>query len=143
MPNGQPYPSGTAFELLTALEASKAKGVPDVYVFRKTADAMLPTTDAERRRQAQTQLDALEAFWSEWFKAEKGQFKAAFQSFGSTDAFEQQISAAAAIAILPLIKRLQPCCHGPGTPAPRARARSAVPAWRGAARRRGPPPCAA
>jgi len=28
MPNGKPYPSGTAYELLTALEASKAKGSP-------------------------------------------------------------------------------------------------------------------
>jgi hypothetical protein len=35
-------------------------------VFRKTADAPMPTADAERRRQAQSQLDALEAFWSEW-----------------------------------------------------------------------------
>ena len=91
MPNGKPYPSGTAYELLTALEASKAKGVPDVYVFRKTADAILPMADAERRRQAQTQLDALEAFWSEWFRSEKGEFKAAFQNFPTTDAFEQQI----------------------------------------------------
>jgi Novel STAND NTPase 1 len=91
MPNGKPYPSGTAYELLTALEASKAKGVPDVYVFRKTADATLPMADAERRRQAQTQVEALEAFWSEWFRSEKGEFKAAFQNFPSTDAFEQQI----------------------------------------------------
>ena len=91
MSNGQPYPSGTAYELLTALNASKAKGVPDVYVFRKTADATLPMADAERRRQAQTQLDALEAFWSEWFRAEKGEFKAAFQNFPSTDAFEHQV----------------------------------------------------
>ena len=91
MPNGKPYPSGTAYELLTALEGSKAKGVPDVYVFRKTADATLPMADAERRRQAQTQLDALEAFWSEWFRSEKGEFKAAFQNFPTTDAFEQQI----------------------------------------------------
>ena len=91
MPNGKPYPSGTAYELLTALEASKAKGVPDVYVFRKTADATLPTADAERRRQAQAQLDALEAFWSEWFRAEKGEFKAAFQNFPTTDAFEHQV----------------------------------------------------
>ena len=51
----------------------------------------LPTADAERRRQAQTQLDALEAFWSEWFRSEKGEFKAAFQTFPNTDAFEQQI----------------------------------------------------
>jgi eukaryotic-like serine/threonine-protein kinase len=91
LPDGSPYPSGTAYELLTALDASRSRGVPDVYVFRKTADAVLPTTDTERRRQAQTQLDALEAFWGEWFKAEKGQFKAAFQTFPSTDAFEQQL----------------------------------------------------
>ena len=91
MPNGKPYPSGTAYELLTALEASKAKGLPDVYVFRKTADAALPTADPERRRQAQVQLDALEAFWNEWFKSEQGHFKAAFQTFGNTDEFEHQI----------------------------------------------------
>src|SRR5215813_6761641 len=91
MPNGKPYPSGTAYELLTALEASKAKGVPDVYVFRKTADATLPMADAARRRQAQTQADALEAFWSEWFRSDRGEFKAAFQNFLSTDAFEQQV----------------------------------------------------
>src|ERR1700689_2983570 len=66
MPNRKPYPSGTAYELLSALEASRSKGLPDVYVFRKTADAVLPTADLDRRRQAQTQLDALEVFWSEW-----------------------------------------------------------------------------
>src|SRR5262249_32240178 len=91
MADGTSYPSGTAYELVTALEASKAKGVPDVYAFRKIADATLPMADAERRRQAQTQLDALEAFWSEWFRSEKGEFKAAFQNFPTTDAFEQQI----------------------------------------------------
>jgi len=32
--NGKSYPSGTAYELLTALEALKAKGVPNVYIFR-------------------------------------------------------------------------------------------------------------
>jgi hypothetical protein len=80
MTDGRSYPSGTAYERLSALEASKARGVPDVYVFRKTADAVLPMADVVRRRQAQVQLDALEAFWSEWFRREKGQFKAAFQA---------------------------------------------------------------
>jgi hypothetical protein len=91
MPDGRPYLSGTVYELLTALEASKKRGVPDVYVFRKTADAALPTADVGRRSQAQAHLDVLEGFWSEWFKSEKGQFKAAFHSFASTDAFEQQV----------------------------------------------------
>jgi tetratricopeptide (TPR) repeat protein len=91
MANGLPYPSGTAYELLSAIEHSKRSGVPDVYVFRKTADAALPTTDIERRRQAQLQLDALEGLWTEWFMIETGQFKAAFQSFDTTDAFEQQL----------------------------------------------------
>src|SRR5262249_9783910 len=62
-----------------------------VYVFRKTADAALPVADPLRRQQAQTQLETLEAFWSEWFKSETGRFKAAFQTFASTDAFEQQL----------------------------------------------------
>jgi hypothetical protein len=48
MPGRTAYPSGTAYELLTALEASRSKGIPDVYVFRKTADAVFPTADAER-----------------------------------------------------------------------------------------------
>lgn len=90
MPNGKPYPSGTAYELLTALEASRAKGLPDVYVFRKTADVAMSTADSERRQQAQFQLDALEVFWAEWFKTEQGQFKAAFQTFCDTDEFERQ-----------------------------------------------------
>jgi tetratricopeptide (TPR) repeat protein len=91
MPDGRPYPSGTAYELLTALEASRSNGVPDVYVFRKTADAVLPIADVERRSQAQIQFDALESFWSEWFKSEQGHFKAAFHTFASTDEFERQV----------------------------------------------------
>lgn len=91
MPDGKPYPSGTVYELLTALDASKAKGVPDVYVFRKTADAVLPTTDADRFRQARAQFESLEAFWNEWFRSEQGHFKAAFQTFANTDEFERQI----------------------------------------------------
>src|SRR4029450_13502188 len=46
MANGKQYPAGTAYEVLTALKASKAKGIPDVYVFRKIADATFPTADA-------------------------------------------------------------------------------------------------
>ena len=66
MANGEPYPSGTAYELLTALEASKAKGVPDVYVFRKTADAIVadggrraPAAGADPVRRARSILERM------------------------------------------------------------------------------------
>ncbi|WP_426531805.1 hypothetical protein [Bradyrhizobium sp. McL0615] len=88
MPNGASYPSGTVYELLTALQASRQTGIPDVYVFRKTSDLALPAADSARRRVAQAQLDALEAFWSEWFESETGEFRAAFQTFGTADDFE-------------------------------------------------------
>jgi hypothetical protein len=39
----------------------------------RRAEVRLTLLASERRRQAQTPLDALEAFWSEWFKSEKGQ----------------------------------------------------------------------
>jgi uncharacterized protein len=91
MPDGRPYPSGTAYELLTAIEASKQNGTPDVYVFRKAADAILPTTDLEGRRQAEAQHHALEAFWDEWFNTKSGQFMRAWQTFATTDEFEQQL----------------------------------------------------
>src|SRR5271169_1127890 len=34
MENGEPYPSGTAYEVLSAIDAAKGRGFPDVYVFR-------------------------------------------------------------------------------------------------------------
>jgi hypothetical protein len=91
MPDGDPYPSGTAYELLTALAASREKGAPEVYVFRKTADLAMPTSDPHRRRQAHAQIEALEAFWNKWFKSEQGHFKAAFHSFQDADEFESLI----------------------------------------------------
>src|SRR6266478_2119770 len=35
MPDGRPYPSGTIYELLKALEAKSERGLPDVLVYRK------------------------------------------------------------------------------------------------------------
>jgi WD40 repeat protein len=91
LPDGRAYPSGTAYELLTALEASKQKSLPDVFVFRKTAAGALPTDNPAARQAFNRQLDSLEAFWEEWFLNREGQFRAAFNSFNNTDEFEAQI----------------------------------------------------
>src|SRR5262245_27397044 len=89
MANGEPYPSGTAYEVLTAIDASKAHGLPDVYVFRFPQPPSVQLDDP-KRAEIETQWEHLKAFFDTWFKTPKGEFKAAFQSFASTDDFEAQ-----------------------------------------------------
>src|SRR5262245_21016207 len=48
MPDGGPYPSGTAYETLTAIQAYKEKKFPDVYVFRKQEAPLVPLSDSEK-----------------------------------------------------------------------------------------------
>jgi hypothetical protein len=92
MPDGRPYPSGTAYEVLTAIQAAKGRGFPDVYVFRYP----LPPTvqlDDPNRGEIESQWERLKAFFEAWFRTAGGQFKAAFQTFKSTDDFEMQAEA--------------------------------------------------
>jgi tetratricopeptide (TPR) repeat protein len=91
LPDGRPYPSGTAYEVLSALEAAREKALPDVYVFRKTQRPLYPDPENETETQVfESQLKRLRAFWEEWFRNRSSQFRAAFNSFGGTDEFEVQ-----------------------------------------------------
>ena len=89
MTDGEPYPSGTAYEVLTAIDASKAHGFPDVYVFRFPQPPSVQLDDP-KRNEIESQWQHLKAFFDTWFKTPEGEFKAAFQSFASTDDFEVQ-----------------------------------------------------
>lgn len=91
LPDGRPYPSGTAYEVLTALEAARSKSLPDVYVFRKTQDPKYPINNEAEAQAFDTQRKRFSAFWEEWFRNKAGQFRAAFNNFASTDEFEAQI----------------------------------------------------
>jgi len=87
-PDGRRYESGTVYELETAAESYRARGTPDLVVYRRTSDPSLPLHDeAERQRR----LAALEAFIRRWFFHEDGSFKAAFHTFQTPDQFEQQL----------------------------------------------------
>jgi Novel STAND NTPase 1/WD domain, G-beta repeat len=90
MPDGSPYPSGTAYEVLSAIEAAKGRGLPDVYVFR-FSDSPSIQLDNPDRAQLEAQWQNLKAFFENWFQTPEGRFKAAFQTFASTDDFEVQI----------------------------------------------------
>jgi eukaryotic-like serine/threonine-protein kinase len=90
LPNGTPYPSGTAYEVLSAVEACRRQGHPDVYVFRHSQPPMVRLDDPEAE-QTQEQWQRLKAFFDTWFVAADGRFKAAFQTFETIDDFEAQL----------------------------------------------------
>ena len=92
MQDGKPYPSGTAYEVLTAIQAAKGRGLPDVYVFRYPRPPTVQL-DAPDRAEIEAQWGHLKAFFETWFQTTQGQFKAAFQTFNSTDDFEAQAEA--------------------------------------------------
>ena len=91
MADGEPYPSGSAYELLTALEARRKKPLPDVYVFKKTADPLVALNDREKLDLAQQQWARLQSFFETWFQNRDGSFLAAFQTFKTPDQFETQV----------------------------------------------------
>jgi WD40 repeat protein len=93
MPDGQPYPSGTIYELLKALEAKSKRGLPDILVYRKTQDVATPVGDPKLRKLIETQLDAVHSFWTKRFVSDQGHFLAGYHTFNTTDDFEKQFDA--------------------------------------------------
>ena len=91
MPSGEPYPSGSAYEVLSAIEARRrGQGVPDIYVFRRPR-APLVALDAADRAEIETQWRRLTSFFETWFRSRSGEFLAAFQEFDSTDEFAVKV----------------------------------------------------
>ena len=91
MGDGTPYPSGSAYEVLSSIAARKNGARPDVYVFKKTAKAVAEIGDAEKLNEAESQWSRLEQFFQQWFLTAEGTFRSAFQRFETTDAFEAEV----------------------------------------------------
>jgi len=91
MPNGSRYPSGTAYEVLTAIEAQRKRELPDVYVFRYPEPPTVRLDDDQTNALVTGQWEKLKVFFNTWFRTPEGHFKAAFQEFHSTDEFEAQV----------------------------------------------------
>ncbi|MFI5011776.1 MAG: tetratricopeptide repeat protein [Hyphomicrobiales bacterium] len=92
MANGEPYPSGTAYEVLTAIEKRQLGAeLPDVYVFRCPEPPSVRLDDVEGEKATRQQWERLKTFFSRFFMTPEGQFKAAFQTFATTDDFESQL----------------------------------------------------
>ena len=91
LPDGSAYPSGSAYELLSALAAAERVDKPDVFVFRKTT---LPTFELRQNREfeaARAEWLRLQAFFDDWFYTPEGAFRRATNAFASTDDFETNV----------------------------------------------------
>ncbi|WP_375460704.1 AAA family ATPase [uncultured Enterovirga sp.] len=94
LPTGEPYPSGTAYELLTAIEARKAGAVtPDVFVYRYAGSSPRLELDDPDRDRIERDWLRLKGFFDRWFLTPDGHFLAAFQTYASEDDLDTQIEA--------------------------------------------------
>ncbi len=92
MPDGRPYASGTAYEVLSALEERKANGHhPDVFVFRKKAAYSVPDGDPTARDDADGQWNRLEEFFSQHFELPDKRVLRVAEKFNTVEQFEDKV----------------------------------------------------
>ena len=94
--DGEPYPSGTVFEILSAIliRRSREAPPPDILVYRKTAPPpSAEATDVAGQERRLADLKAVNTFFEDFFVNEESGFKAAFQTFKDHDAFEARFEA--------------------------------------------------
>ena len=94
LPTGEPFPSGTAYELLTSIEARRSgASKPDVFVYRYSGSSPRPEIDDPDRERIERDWARLKTFFDRWFVSLEGQFLAAFQTYASEDELEAQVDA--------------------------------------------------
>jgi WD40 repeat protein len=117
-PDGGRWRSGTEFELVTAVESKKARGVPDIFIFKNDTK---PTFEADEEGSgAKTEADlaqwkTLIAFIKEWCEREQdGQrvFTAALNRYQALDQFEQVLEK---LLVGKLNERFPPAPNDPGS----------------------------
>ncbi len=89
--DGTRYGSGTEFEFEDAAQSFRAKGVPDLLVYRKTARPVTPLDSEAAILGRLGQKKALDAFVERWFRGADGSFQAAFHAFETPADFEEQL----------------------------------------------------
>jgi WD40 repeat protein len=91
---GAAYPSGTAFEILEAIELRRKRTVPPpaILVYRKVAPTPSARADDDAAQEKLLmQRKAVNEFFRDFFANEVEGFKAAFQVFENLDGFEHQL----------------------------------------------------
>ncbi len=86
MAGGEPYPSGSAYEVLSALARREAGAtLPDVYVFRAAEPPLVRLGNDRDLAEARTQWLNLEHFFKRYFATPEGGFARAYQTYADAD----------------------------------------------------------
>lgn len=85
---GEPYESGTVFEIETALDLLRQNRLPDVALFQKNAPPLTAPSHAEAAELARN-LGLMEAIRRRWLQTKTGASKAGFNRFTDPDEFER------------------------------------------------------
>jgi WD40 repeat protein len=88
--DGRSPVTGTEWEYEDALVAARARGIPDLLVYRSQKNAEISTRDPGSRQAVLAQLEALDTFWARHF-ADRGTFKGGYAEFTSLEGFAAKL----------------------------------------------------
>jgi WD40 repeat protein len=86
-PGGGEYASGTEYELLDALEGFRRSNAPQVMIYKRKGDPVIPAKPKEERERILAQYDALESFFTR-LTQEDGHFVVGTNSYDGLEQFE-------------------------------------------------------
>jgi WD40 repeat protein len=86
-PDGGEYASGTEYELLDALEGFRRSNAPEVLIYKRKGDPVIPAKPKEARERILAQYDALEEFFSRLTQSD-GHFVVGSNSYTGLEQFE-------------------------------------------------------
>lgn len=90
--DGRSPVTGTEWEYEDALAANRAKGAPDLLVYRSNREPQISLRDPNKKALAEGQWNALETFWSRYFQA-GGVFLSAYHGFEDLEDFGDMLEA--------------------------------------------------
>lgn len=90
--DGRSPVTGTEWEYEDALAANRAKGAPDLLVYRSNREPQISLRDPNKKALAEGQWNALESFWSRYFQA-GGVFLSAYHGFDDLEDFGDMLEA--------------------------------------------------
>ncbi|MFA4985490.1 MAG: hypothetical protein WC712_02800 [Candidatus Brocadiia bacterium] len=86
--DGSQYSSGTEYEIERAIDSYRKRRTPDLLVYRKLGEPVVPLKDKTEIIERFSQKEALEEFVQRWFHGQEGTIVLAYHSFEDSGRFE-------------------------------------------------------